>query len=704
METQRQNLGMLAPGMSGVVYAVDTKDKRIRRKIVDMGITPGTEVTVIKAAPMGDPIEIELRGYSLSLRKEDASRITLMRGSELEVLRDALKRAQKEAERLSKAKLPHESNTDEAGHIQAAKVTEFVLKGGDPCADCPDRQCDHNCQACFLAGSSPVKLALVGNPNCGKTTLFNALTGGHENVGNWPGVTVEKKEGKIKVQGGFCTHGHEMTLVDLPGIYSLSPHSMEEVIARQFIVDEKPDAVINIVDGTNLERNLYLTIQLMELERPMIVALNMMDEVEKNGDKIDVRRLSLELGVPVVPISARTGMGVEILIQEAQKVIHAVHDQIDLGFCIEPDDLYDPFTHLIHHEIGALAEPYAKAAGLPLHWTEIKLLEGDTLINESLSLPEEVKKRIGLLIQEYAAVSPLGDNETLVADSRYRFVEKICGLALKRARKQGEESFSSRIDRVLTHKVFALPIFFCIMALIFGLTFGSLGAWLSDLVALLIEDGLAPFVQSALASLGAMDWFVSLVCDGIIKGVGGVLTFLPQIAVLFFCLSVLEDSGYMSRIAFIMDKVMRRFGLSGRSFIPLLMGFGCTVPATMGARTMEDEKDKRMTILLLPFMSCSAKLPVYGLIAGAFFAKGRSLVIFSLYLLGILIGVLSGLIFKKMLFYRPGRALCHRAAALQAAHCKKYLYPRVGAGEPLSGKGGHHHICYERGALVPGEL
>ena len=657
METQRQNLGMLAPGKSGVVYAVDTKDGRIRRKIVDMGITPGTEITIIKVAPMGDPIEIELRGYSLSLRKEDASRITLMQIGELEVLRNGLKRAQKEAERRSKAKLPHESNTDEAGHIQAAKVTEFVLKGGDSCMNCPDRQCDHNCRACFRADGQPVKLALVGNPNCGKTTLFNALTGGHEYVGNWPGVTVEKKEGKIKSQGGFCTHGHEMTLVDLPGIYSLSPHTMEEVIARRFIVDEKPDAVINIVDATNLERNLYLTIQLMELERPMIVALNMMDEVEKNGDKIDVRRLSLELGIPVVPISARTGMGVEDLIREAQKLIHAVHDQIDQGFCIEPDDLYDPFTHLIHHEIGALAEPYAKSAGLPLHWTEIKLLEGDALILESLSLPEDVKKKIDLLIKEYAAVSPLGDNETLVADSRYRYVEKVCSLALKRARRQGEESLSNRIDRVLTHKIFALPVFFGIMALIFGLTFGSLGAWLSDLVALLIDDGLAPFVQKALMSLGAMDWFVSLVCNGIIKGVGGVLTFLPQIAILFFCLSALEDSGYMSRIAFIMDKLMRRFGLSGRSFIPLLMGFGCTVPAAMGARTMEDEKDKRMTILLLPFMSCSAKLPVYGLIAGAFFAKGRWLVIFSLYLLGILMGILSGLIFKKTIFTGPDAPL-----------------------------------------------
>ncbi len=653
MEAQRKNLGMLAPGQCGVVYAVDTKDKRVRRKIVDMGITPGTEVTVIKVAPMGDPIEIELRGYSLSLRKEDASCITLMQGRELEVLRDALKHAQKQAERRSKAKLPHESNTDEEGHIQAAKVTEFMLQGQEICSVYSDRQCDYNCQACFRADGSPVKLALVGNPNCGKTTLFNALTGGHEYVGNWPGVTVEKKEGKIKAQGGFCTHGHEMTLVDLPGVYSLSPHSMEEVIARQFIVDEKPDAIINIVDATNLERNLYLTIQLMELERPMIIALNMMDEVEKNGDKIDVRRMSLELGIPVVPISARTGMGVKDLIGEAQKLIHAVHDQIDRGFSIEPDDLYDPFTHLIHHEIGALAEPYAKAIGLPLHWTEIKLLEGDMLIRESLNLPEDVKKSIDLLLKEYAAVSPLGDNETLVADSRYRYVEKVCSVALKRARKQGEMSFSSKIDQVLTHKIFALPIFFGIMALIFGLTFGSLGAWLSDLVALLIDDGLAPFVQKALMSLGATDWFISLVCNGIIKGVGGVVTFLPQIAILFFCLSVLEDSGYMSRIAFIMDKVMRRFGLSGRSFIPLLMGFGCTVPATMGARTMEDEKDKRMTILLLPFMSCSAKLPVYGLIAGAFFAKGRGLVIFSLYLLGILIGILSGLIFKKTILIGP---------------------------------------------------
>ncbi|NCB30608.1 MAG: ferrous iron transport protein B [Clostridia bacterium] len=656
---KRKSLGELSPGQSGFIFGVNPADDRVRRRIVDMGITPGTQVTVVKVAPMGDPIEIALRGYSLSLRREDALQITLMERGEQEALQKQQRDSLAEYERRSRGQLGHERDTDTAGHQRAAMLTEAFTS---TCTSCPDAGSKDACIICSHNGglgaeNQPVKLALVGNPNCGKTTLFNAMTGGHEYVGNWPGVTVEKKEGRIRRpnrgeigKDALCTYGHDMTLVDLPGIYSLSPHSMEEIVARRFIVDEKPDAIINIVDGTNLERNLYLTVQLMELERPMIIALNMMDEVEKNGDQIDVKRLSLELGVPVIPISARTGMGVGTLVAQAQKLIHAIHAQFHEGFNIEPDDLYDDYTHVAHHRIGQLVESYAKAAGLPLHWTEIKLLEGDQLIRESLNLPSDIAGQVQRIVTEYAAASPLGDNETMVADCRYRYVGRVSALALKRARKQGEASKSNRIDAILTHRVFALPIFFGIMMLIFGLTFSSLGAWLSDLVSNAIGSILIPYIRDALTASGSFAWLTGLICDGILTGVGGVLTFLPQIAILFFCLSLLEDSGYMSRIAFIMDKPMRRFGLSGKSFIPLLMGIGCTVPATMGTRTMDNDKDKRMTILLLPFMSCSAKLPVYGLIAGAFFAKGRTLVIFSLYALGIFLGILSGLLFKKRLF------------------------------------------------------
>ena len=652
----RRTLGALSPGESGYVYSVNAGDPRMRRRIVDMGITPGTRITIIKTAPMGDPIEITLRGYSLSLRREDALQITLMDEDEAQTLRHKQQEALKAHEQRSRSQLGHASDTDQASHERAARLTVSFTSGhgegyADPSGSKPGQEPTDD------GDGQPVKLALVGNPNCGKTTLFNAMTGGREYVGNWPGVTVEKKEGRVKQpnqgqvgQDAICTHGHDITLVDLPGIYSLSPHSMEELVARRFIVEEKPDAIINIVDGTNLERNLYLTVQLMELERPMIIALNMMDEVEKQGDRIDVERLSLELGVPVIPISARTGLGIEALLAQAQQLIHAIHTQLHEGFNIEPDDLYDDLTHMAHHRIGRLVEPYVQKAGLPLHWAQIKILEGDGLLRESLHLPEAISKQVDAVVAEYAAASPLGDNETMVADSRYRYVERVCAAALKRARRPEELSAANRIDAILTHKIWAMPIFLGIMLLIFALTFSTVGAWLSDLVSESIGSLLIPFVRQALESAGAFTWLTGLVCDGILTGVGGVLTFLPQIAILFFCLSMLEDSGYMSRIAFIMDKPMRRFGLSGKSFIPLLMGFGCTVPAAMGARTMDNEKDKRMTILLVPFMSCSAKLPVYGLIAGAFFAKGRGLVIFSLYGLGILLGILSGLLFKKKLF------------------------------------------------------
>lgn len=652
MEQKRRTLCDLKIGESGHVYAVNAADARMRRHIVDMGITPGTEIRIVKLAPMGDPIEIALRGYSMSLRKSDAAAILLMEEAEHEAFHKSVERARAEHEARAHALLEekqHPRDTDQEGHARAALLTGFMLEHGTCC----DMKKEGFCACEVFDDDGPVRIALAGNPNCGKTTLFNAMTGGKEYVGNWPGVTVEKKEGKIKARaagadGALCTHGHEMTLVDLPGIYSLSPYSMEEVVARDYIINERPDAIINIVDGTNLERNLYLTVQLIELERPMIIALNMMDEVEKNGDKIDCKRLALELGIPVVPISARTGQGIDTLIESAQKLIYAAHTQLHEGFQIEPDDVYDDYTHMQHHRIGMLVEKYASAANLPLHWTEIKLLERDDRVRDALNLPQEIAEQVEKIVQDYAASNPIGDNESTVADSRYRYIEHVTAAALTRGKKDTAIERSARIDAILTHKVWAIPVFLLIMAVIFALTFSTLCAFLSDGVGALIDDGLAPLMRTALASAPA--WFASLVCDGIIKGVGGVLTFLPQIALLFLCLSILEDSGYMSRIAFIMDKPMRRFGLSGKSFIPLLMGFGCTVPATMGTRTMDNERDRRITVLLLPFMSCSAKLPVYGLLAGAFFPQHRGLVIFSLYILGVVLGILSGLMFKKTMF------------------------------------------------------
>lgn len=637
---QRRTLESLKTGESGFVHSISVNDEKLRHRMSEMGITPGIEIKMIKSAPLGDPIEVALRGYTLSLRKEDAGRINLFDKNE-------------EASKVKTARsvaIKHED--DEAEHKKAALLTEFMIEN----VSCCDKKCTKNRSGkkddCFDAENEEkeVKFALAGNPNCGKTTLFNALTGAREYVGNWPGVTVEKKEGRIKDKGGVCTHGHDMTLVDLPGIYSLSPYSMEEMIARRFIIEEKPDAIINIVDATNIERNLYLTVQLMELEVPMIIALNMMDEVEKQGDSIDIKQLSLLLGIPIVPISARTGMGLSELADSMQRLVYAAHSQYHRGFNIEVDHVYDEYTRIKHKQIGDVIEASVKKTNIPLHWAEIKLLEGDRDIINHLNLDGEAKEKVEAIVKEYAQKDGLSDNSMLVADSRYRYITGICSKTVKRAHKSGEVTASDKLDNVLTNKWLALPIFVLIMGAIFFLTFSSVGAYLSDSVAMLLDEWFIPLVNNALVNANAADWFVSLICDGILTGVGGVLTFLPQIAILFFCLSLLEDSGYMSRIAFIMDKPMRKIGLSGKSFIPLLMGFGCTVPAVMGARTVENEKDKQMTVMLVPFMSCSAKLPVYGLMAGAFFAKGRGLVIISLYILGILVGILSGFIFKKTVF------------------------------------------------------
>ncbi len=621
-------LDQLPVGESCVIQQVGVSRGPVKRRLIDMGLTPGTQVRLVKIAPFGDPMEVQLRGYELSLRKDDAAQIQVLPGQEAPA---------------------------DARHADTTERSYFLGRGcTGNCARCA-KSCSPDEQAAMQQAHrheqvqhprryDPTahdqrqwKVALVGNPNCGKTTLFNALTGSNQYVGNWPGVTVEKKEGIAKV--GEVS----FTVVDLPGIYSLSPYSMEELVARKFIIGEKPDAIINIVDATNLERNLYLTMQLLELECPMVLAVNFMDEVEKKGDQIDCDMLSARLGVPVVPISARDGKGIEKLVQAAHKQMHS-------GLTLEPDDLYDDFTHAIHHRITEIIHDRAYAVGIPAHWASIKLLEGDPEVAKELGLGEVTLQRIDQIAAEYEASSPLGDRETLLADSRYHFVERVVRRSVKRSTPTGKPTLTERIDAVATHKYFAIPLFLGMMLVVFLITFSGPGAWMSNGIAWFVEEVLCPGVAGWLTAIHTPQWLIGLLVEGLIAGVGGVLTFLPMIALLFLFLSMLEDSGYMARAAFVMDRTLRHFGLSGKAFIPMLMGFGCTVPAVMGARTMENEKDRRMTILLVPFMSCGARLPIYGLMTAAFFPKYAGLVVFGLYLLGPAMAILSGLFLKRNLF------------------------------------------------------
>ncbi len=519
-------------------------------------------------------------------------------------------------------------------------------------------------------------LALAGNPNAGKTTLFNALTGSNQYVGNWPGVTVEKKEGAMKF------HGESVRIVDLPGIYSLSPYSMEEIVTRDYITREHPDAIIDIVDGTNIERNLYLTLQLMELGIPVVVAVNMMDEVLKRGDSIDCDMLSRNLGAPALPIVARNGENVMEVVEHSHRLLHAAiaqhhvvehhgwemraapeHEALEHKLieedpyaarllAYEPPDVmarYDEHTLAAVKKIAERIHHAAHRAHLPVRWAAIKLLEGDAPIGKHLRLSHADIDYIEDVAREYEATSPYGDRETMVADCRYRLVAQIVKGAVTHALKPGEMTLSDKIDRVVTNRVLAIPIFLLMMFVVFAITFGPPGTFLKDGMETAL-GWLSEGATAGLSLLGAAPWVISLVVDGIIGGVGGVITFLPQIALLFLFLSLLEDSGYMARAAFIMDKLLRKLGLSGKSFIPMLMGFGCTVPAVMAARTMESEKDRRMTILLTPFMSCGARLPVYALMAGAFFPGNEMVVVFSMYVLGMVVAVLSGLVLRKTLF------------------------------------------------------
>ena len=524
-----------------------------------------------------------------------------------------------------------------------------------------------------------ITIALVGNPNSGKTTLFNALTGSNQYVGNWAGVTVERKEALFEI------NDDQATLVDLPGVYSLSPYSIEENITRHFIAQHQPEVVLNIVDATNLERNLYLTLQLMELERPVVVALNMIDELERRGEKIDCEKLSRELGTPVIPISAKKKIGFDALFA-------AIHDQAHNPTVSRPSDRYEASTrealktiiealggqnahsafdmdeHFghrdenerdddhgareIHRHIGGYADEGDMDYAPPTRWVALKLLEGDELLKEAAQLSGTQRERIRAAVDDYVARGqkkhPGIDSLTLVVDARYRFIGEVLARAGFR-RREHEVTTSDKIDRVVTHKYLAFPIFFLVLGLMFALTFGAFGAWLTGLTEALVE-GIGVWAETALTTAQSPEWVSSLVLDGVIAGVGGVLVFLPQILLIFLFMSVLEDSGYMARAAFITDRLLRKFGLSGRSFIPMLMGFGCTTTAIVAARGVENERDRRMTILLTPFMSCGARLPVYALFTAAFFPGNKAVVVLSLYALGMLMMVLCGLILRKTTF------------------------------------------------------
>ncbi len=486
------------------------------------------------------------------------------------------------------------------------------------------------------------RYALAGNPNCGKTTLFNAVTGSNQYVGNWPGVTVEKKEGKVI---GSET---DASIVDLPGIYSLSPYSMEEIVTRNYLIDEKPDLIINIVDATNLERNLYLSLQIAELGRPMVIALNMVDMLEKRGDTIDYPLLSALLGITIVPISASRGTGIHKLIHAAEhEVIHATSNthldrHCNLG---DPPDLYTGAVRQAVKLIEDLIRDNCKEHDLPLRWSAVKLIEGDAPTLEKLNLSDTQLSCLESIVRELETDHI--DREMVIADQKYRFICSVTQKAVKKGHEDGHLTVSDRVDQIVTNRYLAIPLFFAIMGLVFYITFGALGPRLSDLVGGFINGTLAGGVRGLLTGIGAADWATGLVCDGIIAGLGAVLAFLPQILLLFFFLSILEDSGYMARAAFIMDRALHVIGLSGKSFVPMLMGFGCSVPAVMSSRTLENEKDRRLTIMLIPFMSCSAKMPIYSLFIAAFFGASRGLAVCSIYLLGVVVAILCAFLLQK---------------------------------------------------------
>lgn len=577
----------------------------LRQHFLDMGLIPGEEVTLVKFAPMGDPMELSIHGYELTLRLDDAARIgvTLAKAP-------AVKKAAAESE-----KPVEHPGLGEGGRYH-------TKKGENPLPD-----------------GTTLTFALAGNQNCGKTTLFNQLTGSNQHVGNFPGVTVDRKSGAIR-------NNPNTEVTDLPGIYSMSPYTSEEIVTRQFIIGEKPTGIINIVDATNIERNLYLTMQLMELDTPMVLALNMMDEMRGNGGTVRINKMEAMLGIPVVPISAAKNEGVDELVDHALHVAKYQERPGRMDFCSEED--HGGAVHRCIHGIIHLIEDHAKAAGIPVRFAATKLVEGDQRIEAALKLDQNEKEMIEHIIVQMEQERGL-DRAAAIADMRFHFIHQLVEQTVVKPRQSKEQLRSARIDRFLTGRYTAIPAFVGIMALVFYLTFGVIGLALQNLLEVGI-DALTAAADSTLTAWNVNAAVHSLVIDGIFTGVGSVLSFLPIIVTLFFFLSLLEDTGYMARVAFVMDKLLRRIGLSGRSIVPMLIGFGCTVPGVMASRTLPSERDRKMTILLTPFMSCSAKLPIYSLFAAAFFPEHAALVMVSLYFLGIAVGVLMAILLKSSVF------------------------------------------------------
>ena len=599
-------LNELKAGERAVVRSVGGEGA-LRQHFLDMGVIPGAEITLVKFAPMGDPIEFRIHEYELTLRVDDAKQIGIE------------KLPKWESDQHPVVKIPHEP-TDHPGLGEGGRY--HVREGEHPL---PDDQL--------------LTFALAGNQNCGKTTLFNQLTGSNQHVGNFPGVTVDQKSGSIR--------GHENTkITDLPGIYSMSPYTDEEIVSREFILREQPTGIINIVDATNIERNLYLTLQLIELDRPMVLALNMMDELTGNGGSVDINAMESLLGIPIVPISAAKGEGIEELVAHALHVAHYQEKPGRMDFC--DAESHRGAVHRCLHGIMHLIEDHAKEARIPVRFAATKIVEGDSRIIEALMLDQNEMEMIEHIICQMEKERGL-DRSAAIADMRFAFIGKLVDRTFHKAHESRQHERSRRIDKVLTGKYTAIPAFIAIMSLVFYLTFNVIGAGLQDLLAAgigLLQDQ----VDAAMTAAGVNEAMHSLVIDGIFQGVGTVLSFLPIIVTLFFFLSLLEDTGYMARIAFVMDKWLRRIGLSGRSIVPLLIGFGCSVPAIMSTRTLPSERDRRMTILLTPFMSCSAKLPIYGFFIAAFFGDYGALPMIVLYFGAMLVGIVVAYLGKNTIF------------------------------------------------------
>ena len=597
-------LAQLETGQSARITAVGGEGA-LRQHFLDMGLIPGAEVTLVKFAPMGDPMELRIHGYELTLRLADAAKIEITPV-------DAIRRTSVPA-----------ANCPDCEHPGLGEGGRFHIKAGE-----------HP-----LPEDTTLTFALAGNQNCGKTTLFNQLTGANQHVGNFPGVTVDRKSGAIREYPNT-------EITDLPGIYSMSPYTSEEIVTRQFIINEKPTGIINIVDATNIERNLYLTMQLLELDVPMVLALNMMDEVRGNGGSIRINEMEAMLGIPVVPISAARNEGVDELVRHAVHVAKYQEKPGRTDFCGMSD--HGGAVHRDLHAIMHLIADHAEAAGIPVRFAATKLVEGDHRVLEALALDQNEREMLEHIILQMETERGL-DRSAAIADMRFSFIKELVDATVVKPHESREHLRSQKIDRFLTGKYTAIPAFIGIMGLVFFLTFNVIGAWLQGL----LEEGIArltELVNTALISWEVNDAVRSLVVDGVFTGVGSVLSFLPIIVTLFFFLSLLEDTGYMARVAFVMDKLLRKIGLSGRSIVPMLIGFGCTVPGVMASRTLPSERDRKMTILLTPFMSCSAKLPIYGFFTAAFFPGRGGLVMVGLYFLGIVIGILVALIFKGTLF------------------------------------------------------